>query len=239
MTEHDKILYDKDIREPLFEFLEDVFGNIRILEELPLGTSRADILMVTGDALTGIEIKSDADSYVRLSGQVKDYDRFCDRCIIAAGSSHAAHVAEHVPAHWGIITVEETADGPDFYLLRKPAENPEDVLEKQLDLLWRIELKHIQDQNQLPKYKEKSKKFVAEKLLAKVPREILKTQVLAELFDRDYTAVRTETAEFRRGEIDKKLDEITDLQQKALLIIEKNLRKSQLKGRTRRKRRRR
>ena len=62
--------------------------------------------------------------------------------------------------------------------------------------------------------------------------------MLAELFDRDYTAVRAETAEFRRGEIDKKLDEVTDLQQKALLIIEKNLRKSRLKGRTRRRRRR-
>ena len=238
MNENDKILYDKDIREPLFEYLEDVFGNIRILEELTLGSSRADILMVTEEALTGVEIKSDADSYARLSGQVKDYDRFCDRCIIAVGSSHAEHVAEHVPPYWGIITVE-TADGePDFYMLREPSANPSGVLDRQIGLLWRIEMKHIQEKNMLPKYKEKSKRFVAGKLLEKVPHDILKKQVLAELFDRDYTAVGAETEEFRRSEIDKKLDGVTDLQQKALLLIEKNMKRRQLKARKKRRRRR-
>lgn len=237
MAGNDKILYDKDIREPLFEYLEDVFGNIRILEELTLGSARADILMVTENALTGVEIKSDADSYARLAGQVKDYDRFCDRCIIAVGSSHAEHVSDHIPSHWGIITVENVDGEPDFYMLRRPSENPRDVLAQQTDLLWRIEMKHIQDRNNLPKYKEKSRRFVAGKLLEKVPHDILKKQVLAELFDRDYTAVGAETAEFRRSEIDKKLDGVTDLQQKALLLIEKNMKRSQLKGRKKRRRR--
>ena len=27
------MIYDKDIREPLFDFLEDSFGKVRILEE--------------------------------------------------------------------------------------------------------------------------------------------------------------------------------------------------------------
>jgi len=36
-------LHDRDIREPLFEFLEDSFGKIRILEEKTMGRSRADI----------------------------------------------------------------------------------------------------------------------------------------------------------------------------------------------------
>ena len=27
------MLYDKDIREPLFEYLEEIYGKIRILEE--------------------------------------------------------------------------------------------------------------------------------------------------------------------------------------------------------------
>lgn len=30
-------LYDRDIREPLFEFLEDTFGKVRILEEKRTG----------------------------------------------------------------------------------------------------------------------------------------------------------------------------------------------------------
>ena len=37
---------DKDIREPLFEFLEETFGKIRIIEEKALGRSRADIVMM-------------------------------------------------------------------------------------------------------------------------------------------------------------------------------------------------
>ena len=90
------MLYDKDIREPLFEFLEETYGKMRIIEEKQVGRSRADIVMVLPGLLTGIEIKSDADSYVRLSRQVKDYDRFFDRNMVVAGSSHAAHVREHV-----------------------------------------------------------------------------------------------------------------------------------------------
>lgn len=40
------MLYDKDIREPLFDFLEGMYGKIRILEEKQIGKSRADIVMV-------------------------------------------------------------------------------------------------------------------------------------------------------------------------------------------------
>ena len=83
-------LHDRDIREPLFEFLEDSFGKIRILEEKTMGRSRADIVMVTESGLTGIEIKSDKDTYVRLTSQIKDYDRN----IIVVGSSHALHVED-------------------------------------------------------------------------------------------------------------------------------------------------
>ena len=87
----DTILYDKDIREPLFEFLENTYGKIRILEEKTMGRSRADIVMVTEDALWGIEIKSDADTYARLAGQVKDYDRYFDYLKIGP------YIAKHGP----------------------------------------------------------------------------------------------------------------------------------------------
>ena len=40
------MLYDKDIREPLFDYLEEYYGKIRILEEKRTGRSRADIVMV-------------------------------------------------------------------------------------------------------------------------------------------------------------------------------------------------
>ena len=83
-----KRLYDKDIREPLFFFLEETYGKVRFFEEKIIGKSRADIMMVTEGALTGIEIKSDADSYARLKGRIKDYNKFFDYNYVVIGTTH-------------------------------------------------------------------------------------------------------------------------------------------------------
>ena len=85
------MLHDKDIREPLFDFLDETYGKIRIIEEKTMGKSRADVVMVTEDALYGIEIKSDADTYVRLASQVKDYDKYYDFNFVVVGTSHRGY----------------------------------------------------------------------------------------------------------------------------------------------------
>lgn len=192
------MLYDKDIREPLFDFLEEMYGKIRILEEKQMGKSRADIVMVLPDLVAGIEIKSDADTYVRLKRQVKDYDQFYDRNYVAAGSSHALHIEEHVPEWWGIITVEQVAGQADFYLLREARPNPGVNLRKKLSILWRPELAHIQELNDMPKYKEKSKQFVIDKIAEKIPEEILSKQISDALFERDYNEIEHVIQEFKK-----------------------------------------
>ncbi|KIR03924.1 hypothetical protein P261_02739 [Lachnospiraceae bacterium TWA4] len=128
------MLYDKDIREPLFEFLEEYFGKIRIIEEKRIGHSRADIVMVMEQALAGIEIKSDADRYVRLKKQSKDYNKYFDYNIAVIGSRHALHIKEHVPDWWGIITVDEVDGKPDFYVYRKIQPNNK----KKLNISYRF-----------------------------------------------------------------------------------------------------
>lgn len=193
------MLYDKDIREPLFDFLEEYYGKIRILEEKQVGRSRADIVMVLPSAIAGIEIKSDADTYSRLKRQVKDYDQYFDYNYIVAGSSHGLYIEEHVPEWWGIITVEQEASGADFYILRKPKENPKVNRKKKLSLLWRPELAHIQEMNQLPKYRQKSKDFVMEKILLNVSQEHLREQISQELFERDYNEIEKIMMEYKRG----------------------------------------
>lgn len=196
------MLKDKDIREPLFDFLEMSFGKIRIMEEKTMGRSRADVVMVMEHALAGIEIKSDADSYARLQRQVKDYNRFFDYNIIVVGTSHALHVAEHVPDYWGIITVEEIGGQPDFYFYRKMQENPKREkavkLRNQLSILWRPELAHIQELNGMHKYSQKSKAYVMGKILEQVPEEILKPQICGELFERDYTAIEEKITQYKK-----------------------------------------
>lgn len=191
------MMYDKDIREPLFEFLEEYYGKVRMIEEKRMGRSRADVVMILPSAICGLEIKSDADTYARLSRQVRDYDQYCDCNSIVAGTRHAHHVAEHVPVWWGIITVELEEGRPDFYVLRKPQENPKVDWKKKMSLLWRPELAHIQELNQMPRYKEKSKQFVIEKILLKVPRDRLCQQISQELFERDYTQIAEEIRAYR------------------------------------------
>lgn len=192
------MLYDKDIREPLFDFLEESYGKIRILEEQVMGQSRADIVMVVPDALYGIEIKSDADTYVRLERQVKDYDRYYDYNIVVVGTSHANHIREHVPDWWGIITVEKEGEKTDFYLMREPKENPEMNWNHKIEILWRPELAHIQELNKMYAYKQKSKQFVADKIVETVPLEILAKQLSEELFERDYTKIWETIQAFRK-----------------------------------------
>ena len=183
------MLYDKDIREPLFEYLENTYGKVRLLEEQVMGQYRADVVMVVPDALYGIEIKSDADTYVRLERQVKDYDLYYDYNMIVAGASHAAHIEEHVPEWWGIITVELEDNHMDFYLLREPKKNPGLDWNRKIEILWRPELAHIQELNGMHAYKQKSKRFVADKIVETVQVELLSRQVSEELFERDYTKI--------------------------------------------------
>ena len=75
------MLHDKDIREPLFDYLDETFGKTRVMEEKMMGRSRADVIMVIEDAVVGIEIKSDADTYTRLkslrAGKVNLKDSYC------------------------------------------------------------------------------------------------------------------------------------------------------------------
>lgn len=199
------MLYDKDIREPLFDFLELHFGKLRILEEKRAGRSRADIVMVLPEKLCGIEIKSDADSYQRLSSQVKDYDMYFDMNIVAVGSSHGSHVEEHVPDHWGIITIDEIDGKPDFYFLRMPTRNPYMKPLRKIEILWRPELAHIQELNELPKYAGKSKAFVQEVIVERVDPSLLSIQISDELFERDYNTIGQQIKEYRQQHSKKKV----------------------------------
>lgn len=194
------MLRDQDIREPLFDFLEERLGKIRIIEEKTMGRSRADIVMVLPEALVGIEIKSDADTYTRLSRQVLDYDRYFDYNYVVIGSTHAMHAHEHVPEHWGIISVESVEEQKgvlDFYMIRSAKRNPNMVPEKKIKLLWRPELAHIQEKNGMYKYARASKEFVQKKILETVPQEVLWKQMSEELFERDYTQIEQTLNEYR------------------------------------------
>lgn len=208
-SEREEMLHDKDIREPLFDFLDELYGKNRILEEKTMGRSRADVVMVTTDAIYGIEIKSDADTYARLSRQVMDYDKYYDFNYVVVGSSHAMHIREHVPWYWGVITVELVDGVFDFYIFRKPEPNPKVIWKKKLEILWRPELAMLQKLNQMPKYKEKSKSFVVEKIVerlqnGKINELQLMKQMCEILLERDYNTIAKDLNSYRKEQIAKK-----------------------------------
>ena len=108
------------------------------------------------------------------------------------------HIEEHIPDYWGIITIDEVDGAADYYILRRPQQNPKCRKEQKIRLRWRRELAHIQELNQKPKYREKSKLFVEKKILEKVPEDKLWKQFCDELFERDYTTIAEDIREYRK-----------------------------------------
>lgn len=187
------MLKDQDIREPLFDFFDEKFGKIRIIEEKQIAKSRADVMLVLEEKLIGVEIKSDADTYARLARQVKDYNKFFDYNYVVVGSSHSKHIEEHVPEYWGIIEAISKEESVEFNVLREPEINKRAQrtykMKRKLSILWRPELSHIQEINGMPKYKQRSKDFVITKIMEKVPWDLLHKQISEELFQRDYNTI--------------------------------------------------
>ena len=149
---------DQEIREKLCAFIDGRHGKVRIMDEFVIGKVRADIVTVT-DCLTCYEIKGDADSYTRLPGQIKEYDRHFQRNYLVIGHSHRKSAAGRIPPPWGILCVSLSERGIEIEELCEPAPNPKFSLKKQLDLLWKGELIHILQANRYPKYAHKSKAF--------------------------------------------------------------------------------
>ena len=195
------MLKDQDIREPLFDFFDEKFGKVRIIEEKQIAKSRADVMLVLEEKLIGVEIKSDADTYARLARQVKDYNKFFDYNYVVVGSSHSKHIEEHVPEYWGIIEAISKEESVEFNVLREPEINKRAQrtykMKRKLSILWRPELSHIQEINSMPKYKQRSKDFVITKIMEKVPWDLLHRQISEELFQRDYNTISEAIKEWR------------------------------------------
>lgn len=176
-------MLDKDIREPLFDYLEERYEKVRIIEEKTISRSRADVMAVIDGALIGLEIKSDNDTYARLSRQVKDYDAYFDLNYVVVGKSHI-QVSKHIPEYWGILIAED--DG--LIIVERDAEpNPKVKLKKQLDILWRPELMDIQIRNDIPKLRNKKRTEIYDRLIDKIGEEAVHDELIRELFERDYT----------------------------------------------------
>ncbi len=188
MTREDRpILFDEDIRILLFDYLDLHYPKVRTFEEKTIGRSRSDVVALLPYAIVGMEIKSDADSYTRLATQVSDYDKYFDMNYIVIGGSHVRHAHEHIPEHWGILHVDQTEEEPIIREIRAAKANPKANLKTQFVFMWRRELHELLQQNKLPAYMGKSRKFIVDTLLSRVKNSKLKAQMCDLLFERDYS----------------------------------------------------
>ena len=94
--------------------------------------------------------------------------------------------------------MEQVGDQVDFYMLREPQSNQQMDWNCKIEILWRPELAHIQELNAMHAYKQKSKRFVADKIVETVPKETLAVQLSEELFERDYTKIWEAIQNFRK-----------------------------------------
>jgi len=178
---------DSEIREALCSYMDETqTEKFRIIDELVIGKSRADIVLVT-NILTGYEIKGDTDTYTRLPKQITEYDKYFQQNFLVVGSAHRNTAEKHLPPHWGILCVSSTEKHIQIETIRQAEPNPSFTMIKQLSLLWRKELKNILKANNLPRCTGKRKSYISKYLLEHVSKHILQQQLCNELFERDWT----------------------------------------------------
>ncbi len=180
-------LNDSDIRKVIHAGFSGKKEETRILEEFPMGDSRADLLLVTRTKLIGLEIKSDRDSFVRLSRQIKDYEKFFDENYLVVGTYHVEEALRTVPAHWGIYEVYESGDGNYVMeLVRSASMALKDNTEEKLYLLWRNELMRIVREYRLAKGNLQRKDKMISKIIRGLTTPVIQTEVCSALLTREY-----------------------------------------------------
>ncbi len=95
---------ESQLRSALRSYLEGTSptGAGRIVEELGIerGAARIDLALIT-DRLVGFEIKSDQDTFDRLSNQIHAYNRVFDEITLVTGPALLDDALRLLPPWWG------------------------------------------------------------------------------------------------------------------------------------------
>lgn len=179
-------LNDKEIRDILFDYYEFMGKRLRFFEELNIGKSRADAILIFNDRLTGFEIKSDVDSLERLPGQIKNYEKYCNENYLVVGTFFLDKVKELLPPSWGIYSCMQQESGCELVLVRVAQENKKVKLRNQLSLLWRKELIDIVKRHKLGGVTKRNRKKLAELIIDKLDTPVIMHEMCEELMEREW-----------------------------------------------------
>ena len=188
--ENKKKLKDEQMRSILFEYYENKGKRLRFFEEFWIGRkTRTDALLVTENEIIGFEFKSDKDTLARLERQIHDYERFCDRNYLVTGQKFKEKAPEEIPEHWGIYCVYlDDEEVLQLECIRKAQPNSKRMrLHNQLRILWRSELIPIIKKYNLGGVTKKNKLELVRTLEHNLTKDVLRTELLESLIERDYT----------------------------------------------------
>lgn len=155
------------------------------LTQIPIGKSKADFVMINGKAVV-YEIKTELDSFDRLSTQLSDYYKaFNHVCVVTCQSNYdkLSKILENTPVGIYILSNKNT-----LQLRKDPQENNSDL---SYDVLFKL-LRKKEFESILSSYfgylPDATPAFYYDecfKLLTDIPMDILYLQVLKELKKRN------------------------------------------------------
>jgi hypothetical protein len=174
---------DRTIRFAFKRDLNKLLGSnptTKVVEELGVthGAARIDVALIDG-LIHGYELKSDADTLVRLRSQMKIYNLVFDKVTLIVGKTHLHNAIKIVPDWWGIQVAKISTSGETvFYTIREADDNKEQDLISIASLLWRGEALDILEQlGMAVGVRSKPKKTIYERLVEVMDADLLKHKV--------------------------------------------------------------
>ena len=126
---------DPEIRARLYPLL---LGGVHI-DELPTGSTRADVVHVTEHFMHGYEVKGDGDTLQRVENQLRCYAEVYDFVTFVVTEKHLAKLLPRLPAWVGVLVAGP--DGPTLRVHREAGYNATVQRAPLASLLWVEEIK--------------------------------------------------------------------------------------------------
>jgi len=126
---------DPEIRARLYPLL---LGGVHI-DELPTGTTRADVVHITEHFMHGYEVKGDGDTLQRVQNQLRCYAEVYDFVTFVVTEKHLPKLLPLLPEWVGILVAP--AAGPTLQCHRQAAYNATVQRAPLAGLLWVEEIK--------------------------------------------------------------------------------------------------
>jgi hypothetical protein len=126
---------DPEIRARLYPLL---LGGVYI-DELPTGSTRADVVHITEHFMHGYEVKGDGDTLQRVQNQLRCYAEVYDFVTFIVTDKHLPKLLPQLPEWVGVLVA--SPDAPDLRLHRPAGYNATVQAAPLAALLWVEEIK--------------------------------------------------------------------------------------------------